>query len=369
MKITLNDILALVGPIDDARGFDTPRERFRRFLVDHVPDAAVARSLVEESQRASGEQHRRVLQDVVVLTGRFLGFETSFGSYGPAAGTRVDGFWKSSHGLGIVVKALTDETSSDEMNEFVLASASLSLPHVDSDIRQLGLCVFTALSGSPASLENPALAERTPPDLRVVSINSLLWLADAACAGRLSHRDVVHLVQSDVSLDLVVSLIKRCAVDQRRSRAATLPAAPSTESPTAIRNPAFWMVSIHQDGGATAEQLLDAVVRKRRILGVNETAGEGCAQAGDWICFAVRGKGIVGHAQVEAIVDGANLIREAHRFRLVCRLKGVALYEDPVPVASEVAGIAAYGLEGAGSRLMPVSRDTFKKLGYIAPTS
>jgi hypothetical protein len=366
MKITLDDILALVGPIDDARGFDTPRERFRRFLLDHVPDAAAARSLIEECQRASDEQHRRVLQDAVVLTGRFLGFETSFGSYRRAPGTaRADGFWKSSKGVGIVVKALTDQTQSDERDEFVLASNSLSLPHVDSDIRQLALCVVTAPSGG-ASFEDPLSVQRTPPDLRVVSINSLLWLADAVCTGRLSHRDVVHLVQSDVGLDLIVNLMRQCAGDRRRqSRAAAIQAAPPAESPVTTKNPAFWMVSLHQDGGATPEQLLDAVIRKRRILGVNETAGEGRAQAGDWICFAVRGKGIVGHAQVEAIVEGANLIREAHRFRLVCRLKGVALYEEPVPVAPETAGIAAYGLEGAGSRLMPVSRDTFKKLGYI----
>ena len=38
MAITLNQILELVGKLDDATGNDTPRERFRRFLRENVRD-------------------------------------------------------------------------------------------------------------------------------------------------------------------------------------------------------------------------------------------------------------------------------------------------------------------------------------------
>jgi hypothetical protein len=36
MSITLNQIWALVGKLDDSPGDDTPRERFRRFLKENV---------------------------------------------------------------------------------------------------------------------------------------------------------------------------------------------------------------------------------------------------------------------------------------------------------------------------------------------
>ena len=46
MTVTLNELLMLVGRLDDSAGFDTPRERFRRFLVEHVTGAHTARSLI-----------------------------------------------------------------------------------------------------------------------------------------------------------------------------------------------------------------------------------------------------------------------------------------------------------------------------------
>jgi len=40
MSITLSQILALVGKLDDSPGEDTPRERFRLFL-DQTPEGAI----------------------------------------------------------------------------------------------------------------------------------------------------------------------------------------------------------------------------------------------------------------------------------------------------------------------------------------
>ena len=33
MNVNVSQVLAMVGRLDDSPGFDTPRERFRRFLV------------------------------------------------------------------------------------------------------------------------------------------------------------------------------------------------------------------------------------------------------------------------------------------------------------------------------------------------
>ena len=43
MSITLNQILALVGKLDDSPGDDTPRERFRRFLKENVNEGGQVR--------------------------------------------------------------------------------------------------------------------------------------------------------------------------------------------------------------------------------------------------------------------------------------------------------------------------------------
>jgi hypothetical protein len=92
MSVTLNELLSLVGRLDDAPGFDTPRERFRRFLLERVTDVPAARTLIEECQRSVGEQHHRALQDLVVVVGRLLQFEVTFGAYERSAdGVKVDG--------------------------------------------------------------------------------------------------------------------------------------------------------------------------------------------------------------------------------------------------------------------------------------
>ena len=72
MSITLDELLLLVGRLDDAPGFDTPRERFRRFLMERVTDVPTASALIDECQRSVGEQRHRALQDLIVVVGRLL---------------------------------------------------------------------------------------------------------------------------------------------------------------------------------------------------------------------------------------------------------------------------------------------------------
>ena len=81
MSITLNQILALVGKLDDSPGTDTPRERFRHFLKENVNEVGQVRDYIEECLRTSGDQYNRALQDLVNYLGRLLEFEVTFGRY------------------------------------------------------------------------------------------------------------------------------------------------------------------------------------------------------------------------------------------------------------------------------------------------
>jgi hypothetical protein len=334
MSITLNEILALVGRLDDSPGFDTPRERFRRFLLERVTDAGVARSFIDQSQRALGEQHQRALQDAIVVLGRFLGFETVFGTdQRVAGGARYDGLWRSRRRLAIVLEVCTDQTPRSDVEELSRSLPAVSAPS-QPGVRHLGLCIVTPMYGGRARLEE-ALLEKPQPDLRVVSIRSLLWLADMVSAERLQHHEILRLFTSGVGLDFIVDLMERLATgnqDDGESRATVQ----VVSSSPAHSEAAHWVATIGHDETATPEQFVESVIRRRQILGVTDVwAANGPAGAGDWICFCVHGKGTVGHARVDSIINGAGLIRGSHRFTAVFRLKNIEIYEAPIGLSPE----------------------------------
>lgn len=105
MSLKLDQILALVGKLDDMPGEQTPRERFRRFLQENVLEIGRLRDYVEECLRNSGEQYCRALQDLVNYVGRFLQFEVAFGRYHGIQGEiGFDGLWTSPKGFHLVVE-------------------------------------------------------------------------------------------------------------------------------------------------------------------------------------------------------------------------------------------------------------------------
>jgi len=63
MKINLNQILSLVGKLNDSPGEGTPRERFRRFLKENVKEVGQLRDHIQGCLRNTGDQYNRALQD------------------------------------------------------------------------------------------------------------------------------------------------------------------------------------------------------------------------------------------------------------------------------------------------------------------
>lgn len=155
MSVTIDDLLSLAGRLDDEPGFDSPRERFRRFLLAHVTTPALARMLIEQCQHAPGEQHHRALQDLVVLTGRFLGFDTTFGSYAPLAGAvRYDGQWQSRTRLHIVVEVRRDHLIAPGIESLLRSASALTATSAGHGILYRG------------TLRRRSPARRTEPDRR-----------------------------------------------------------------------------------------------------------------------------------------------------------------------------------------------------------
>lgn len=360
MSITLDELLLLVGRLDDAPGFDTPRERFRRFLMERVTDVPTASALIDECQRSVGEQRHRALQDLIVVVGRLLQFEITFGDYErPADAVKVDGQWRSPGQLDVVLQIRTDQTTSATLDG--LARATAEAPGATLEPR-IGLCVVARQYAARARLSR-ALDVTRLPDIRVITVGSLLALAAHAAADRIVHAEVVKLLHSGVALDFVIDLLDRPAVNSAHGESTT---EHGQFAPAAQHEPAYW-IAIVAGSEAAPEQLLASVIAERQVLAIcpwGELRGQG--SPGDWVGFFVPGKGLVGHAELASIVDDSTkVVRHAQRFSCVYRLERVTLYEQPVHQALRADrrfAVPPPDVELVGPCLAPIARQDFLAL-------
>lgn len=363
LGVTLNQVLNLVGRLDDSPGFDSARERFRRFLVERVTDVAAARALADEGQRSPGEQHHRALQDVVVLLGRFLGFETTFGTYEPlAGGVKYDGQWRARRRLQVVLEVRTDQTPQGDLGTLSRSLAALAaLSHLEAETRRIGISVVTPLYAGRGRLEDWLLTADKAHDLRIISLHSVVALAEFVGEGRLKHDDVLRLLTSGHSIDFVVDLLTRIP-------AGGAPGAPdaergSTAGPSVVTED-YWLATIEDDRTTTAEQFVQSVIGRRQILPLR-TAPEGGPRPGDWVCFFIPGLGVAGYAQAAAIVEqGAGLVRDGARFGRLVRLQNVTVYQAPIPALQDSAQSPVDGspAQRPGPYLVAISRQGFLDL-------
>jgi hypothetical protein len=386
MKLDLPELLALVGRLDDAPGLDSPRERFRRFLIEQVTGVADIRGMLDQAHAALGDQHARARQDLILLLGRFLGFEVAFGAYETAAGSvRLEGHWRSRRRARIAIEVRSEQTADADVDtlERTVSALTASLPG-DSGERWVGLCVTTPFYASVRRLETQ-LAQRALRDIRCISLESLLWLADMADARRVDHDDVLRLLTSGPDSDFMVSLMRRLTETSAAGREISeissiargdeaAEVAPRLSIVRTEQEPAdppggFWLVTLTQDENASPEQLLDAVIARRQVLALPETGGlEAPAQEGDWVCFYIDAVGIVGHAQLDSTIrDGSAIIRGATRFSAVFRLRNVSIYDVPRVYPKPMLDFDPWKRppqDPAGAFISPLSRAEYDRLTF-----
>ncbi len=383
MSMNLHEVLTLTGRLDDAAGSETPRGRFRRFLLDRVSTVAEIAAMLEQSQERLGDQSARARQDLVVLLGRHLGFDITFGSYESIPGAvRLEGHWRSRRQARIAIEVRGEHTSdtNGETLARTVSALSASLPP-EAGERWVGLCVTTAYYTGARQLDaHPA--RRPARDIRGLSTDSLLWLAEMAAAGRVSHSDVLRLLTSGPDSDFMVNLMRRLTESIARERGAADPAhalrpvkeLPEVQPRLAIvarperePDPGFWMVTLLRDETATPGQLLDAVIGRRQVLGIGDTGTPPVpAREGDWVCFLIADIGIVGHGQLDSVISNASaVIRGAGRFSAVFRLRNVTLYDAPHVVEDEALAhriIAGMPPDATGAFVSPISPDEYERL-------
>jgi hypothetical protein len=362
MNLTVNQLLTIVGRLDDSPGFDTPRERFRRLLSERMTDAESARVVIQECREMSGEQNHRALQDAVVLTGTLLGFRTTFGAYQHDPGAApIGGQWESRRRLRVIVSVCAGQMAGAELDALSRAVREGTDPNQHADTPRVGLLVVTPFYAAKARLEE-MFRTRAYPELRLISLAGILRMADMVAAGQLMHDEVLEVLNPDVTLDSALDLLDRRrtgarVVDDGRANGggAPPPAPPPTDH--------CWIAAIRLEPDVSATQFVDAVIAKRRLLAINPAAhSQGTVEPGDSICVCIAGAGFMADAQVAALVtDGSGGVRNGERFAQVLRLVDVEVYGEPVVPAPELIRKLELAPSGeTGAVVTRVSRHEFE---------
>jgi len=208
VQLTLEQLLSVVGTLDDEPGFDTPRERFRRFISKRITDFATARQLVEQCVHLPGVQSHRALEDLVLYLGKFLDFEVVFGPY-ERSSVLTCGGWRARRQLFIHVCVWTDRTPRIDLPQ--LSGVPAVEPN-DSEESRVGLGIVTPLFPTGTRLGD-LKEQRGNPPIYALSLRLLLQLAELVVDGRVNPSFVVALLTRDPLLDDLVegleSLVKK----------------------------------------------------------------------------------------------------------------------------------------------------------------
>jgi hypothetical protein len=331
MTINLSEILNLVGPLKDD---GDAKERFRRYLKDAVKEVGQIQDYIEECLRISGDQYNKALQDLVNHLATFLGFDAVFGRYRGLTGQiGYDGLWKSSSTeFFIVAEVKTSET-------YPIKTAAL-LGYIDGLISEkeipdrdhaMGLYVIGRPDAEVRQLEHAIIAEKITHQLRIISVESLLSLAELFNEYDVSHEDILGVLKpSKAFIDPVVGLMARLvaqrpAIDEDKKELA--------EEEIAVERQ-YWLTPVRSDEEQTADEVIESLVGKEHIYAFGErTPGRRYIKPGDFICFYSSGKGVVAHAQVASKPEYEvhPKVHYSDRYPWVFRVKDAHLYvENPI---------------------------------------
>ena len=336
--ISLHQILNLVGKLSDSPGDETPRERFRTFLKDNVQEVGQIRDYIEECLRLTGDQYNRALQDLVNHLGSLLGFEVRFGRYHGAIGKiGFDGHWKSPSGSHIVTEVKTTEAYAIKTATLVgYIDELISAKKIPAWDNALGLYVVGRPDPEISQLENAVIAEKRMNQLRIISVESLLSLAEMMNEYEVNHEDILAiLLPSGPRVDPVVDLMARVVA---QSPPEELP--PKEEQPSEAEEANYWLTPVRSEPEASAEEVIQTLVGQEQIYAFGErTPGRKHLKPRDWLCFHASGKGVIAHAKVMSRPEKKHhpKVRHPDRHPWIFRVRQAKLYlNNPVFIDAEV---------------------------------
>jgi hypothetical protein len=247
------------------------------------------------------------------------------------------------------VYAIKTSTLMNYIDELISQKTIADRDHV------MGLYVVGRSDPEVRQLENAILAERRMDQLRVISAESLLSLAELMNDYDVSHEDILAILQpSGPVIDPVIDLMAKLAAQpkengnrnnnsngnivQRPEQSAIEPSEPPADTFNKEQQgeAAYWLTPVKADDVQTAEEVIGNLVGNKGIYAFGErTPGRRHLKPGDGICFYATGNGVIAHAKVASFPEKKPnpAVRDPERYPWVFNLKDVKIYlENPIVI-------------------------------------
>ena len=343
MKAKLGEILDLVGNLDDSKGENTPRERFREYIKKNITEVGKLRDYIQECLRLSETQYNRAFQDLVNQLGMLLGFEVVFGRYSGVKGEiGFDGHWKSPDDFHIVVEVKSSETypiKTDVLLGYI--NQLISENKIPSDREVLGLYVIGKPDPEVKQLKNAIIAEGRTQNLRIISIDSLLSLAELMSVYDVNHGDILSIIKPsapyiDSTVDIMTKLSSQNILIDEEVEKEDDELDEDVEKDESEIN--YWITPVKDDEYATAQETIINILDKRKIYAFGErTPGRKKIKSGDMICFYETGNGIIAHAEVRSkpIYEPNEAVKNPDLYPYTFKVANVQLYLNQPVIIDE----------------------------------
>ena len=301
--LKLKQILNLVGKLDDKIEEGTSRERFRQYLEENVRKVGLHRTYVKECLNNSGDQYNKALQDLVNHLGILMGFEVEFGLYrGKSGQNGFDGHWKSPLDFDIVVETKTTEVYAIKTSTLLgYINGLVSNRKIQDSKKVLGLYIIGRQDPELNQLENTIIVEKPVISLRIISIESLLSLAELMRDYDLKHKDILEtLCPSGPTINKLVNLLSKVVDSKNKNEQVEI----IEENKVAGPDIKYWMTPVSADGRRSAEETIKFLVVKNREYAFSDrTPGRKYIKKGDRICFYASGNGVVADARLSSELE------------------------------------------------------------------
>jgi hypothetical protein len=363
MPSSLDVILDLVGTLDDTPGENTARERFRNHLSRKVDEVGHVRDLIEECLRGSGPQYARALQDLVNYVGHFLGFDVEHGRYkGTTNDIGHDGLWSSPDGFYVVIETKTTEQFHIKTSALTgYVNELISEQRVPDWENAMGLYVIGDPDPEVNQLEHSIIAESKTDQLRIISIDALLSLAELLSKYDVTHEDALAVLRpSGPSIDPIAKLMARIVAqeqvrqevreghteEEQEGEETPAPDSETERQPVPDEKRSCWLTPVSDKEGMTPKEVIYRLVGKEQVYAYGKrTPGRKDLAPGDQIAFYATGEGVVAHAEVASQPDKkatpSNHLPtpDAEEYPYVFRLRDPSLYlEEPVVIDQSLRG-------------------------------
>jgi hypothetical protein len=192
----------------------------------------------------------------------------------------------------------------------------------------------------------------------------MLRLADMVAAGRLSHQDVLQVLNPVVTLDAAVDLLDQ-SVTVPRPSATPPPGRDVADAESAASD--YWIVGVRLESATPTADFVESAIVTHRLLRI--TIGSSVRRlidAGDSLCVCVAGVGMVAHARVSEVATDHGNAGDARSIQIVT-LNDVTVYRTPVIPPSEVVRRLELGVGGGAAVVAtPLAREEFELITRAA---